>query len=288
MNRKMYDLTAPQKSIWLTEQYFTNSNINNICGTAIVSKLLDFDLLKKAINNVIEMNDIFNLHFIEDNGNLKQYFEKLESKPIEIIELDSKDDISALEQKLLSKVYNINEDLYDFKIFRVNNAEICGYMLNIHHIKSDAFTLGLCCKKIMQEYIALSTNQPSEKNEKATYENYINSEFEYLNSKKYEYKADKRAVDYLVNAGYNPLAMIVSLNKIAPQLRYDSGSSHPLVTKRMAEIYEYIYTKYPQYLVQNEYKDNIYYQNFLVTSKQNREKLENKIKTNSKKKVKYQ
>ncbi|MBP3597342.1 MAG: amino acid adenylation domain-containing protein [Clostridia bacterium] len=186
MNRKMYDLTAPQKSIWLTEQYFTNSNINNICGTAIVSKLLDFDLLKKAINNVIEMNDIFNLHFIEDNGNLKQYFEKLESKPIEIIELDSKDDISALEQKLLSKVYNINEDLYDFKIFRVNNAEICGYMLNIHHIKSDAFTLGLCCKKIMQEYIALSTNQPSEKNEKATYENYINSEFEYLNSKKYE------------------------------------------------------------------------------------------------------
>lgn len=186
MNKKMYDLTAPQKSIWLTEQYFTNSNINNICGTAIVSKLLDFDLLKKAINNVIEMNDIFNLHFVEDNGNLKQYFEKLESKQIEIVELDSKDDISALEQKLLSKVYNINEDLYDFKIFRVNNSEICGYMLNIHHIKSDAFTLGLCCKKIMQEYIALSNNQPSEKNEKATYENYINSEIEYLNSKKYE------------------------------------------------------------------------------------------------------
>ena len=108
-----------------------------------------------------------------------------------------------------------------------------------------------------------------------------------LNSKKYEYKADKRAADYLVKAGYNPLALIVALNKIAPQLRFDSSLSHPLTSKRMAEIYEYIYVKYPQYLVQNEYKDNIYYQNFLITSKENREKLENKIKSNSKKKVNY-
>ncbi|MBE7708176.1 MAG: hypothetical protein E7Z88_05660 [Cyanobacteria bacterium SIG27] len=108
-----------------------------------------------------------------------------------------------------------------------------------------------------------------------------------LNSKKYEYKADKRAADYLVKAGYNPLALIVALNKIAPQLRFDSSLSHPLTSKRMAEIYEYIYVKYPQYLVQNEYKDNIYYQNFLITSKENRKKLENKIKSNSKKKVNY-
>jgi len=108
-----------------------------------------------------------------------------------------------------------------------------------------------------------------------------------LNSKKYEYKADKRAVDYMVKAGYNPLAMIVSLNIIAPQKRYDWCSEHPLTTRRMAEIYEYIYNKYPQYLVQNEYKDNLIYQNFLLTSRENRAKLEQKIKNNSKRKVNY-
>lgn len=108
-----------------------------------------------------------------------------------------------------------------------------------------------------------------------------------LNSKKYEYKADKRAVDYMVKAGYNPVAMIVSLNAIAPQHRYDWNISHPLTSRRMAEIYEYIYAKYPQYLVQNEYKDNLIYQNFLLTSKENRAKLEQKVKTNSKRKVNY-
>ena len=186
MDKKMYDLTAPQKSIWLTEQYYTNSNVNNICGTAIVSEILDLNLLKKAISNIIEKNDIFRLHFIENNGNLKQYFEKTESKPIEIIELDSKDDISTLEQKLLTKVFNIYEDLYEFKIFRVEKSNISGFMLNVHHIKADAITLGLCSKKIMQEYIALSNNENIETNEKSTYENYINSEIEYQNSKKYE------------------------------------------------------------------------------------------------------
>lgn len=116
------------------------------------------------------------------------------------------------------------------------------------------------------------------------YFSYLGSTF---NPRKYEYKADKRAVDYLVKAGYNPLALVVSLNKIAPQSRYEWASTHPLTSRRMVEIYEYVYTKYPQYLVQNSYKDNIYYQNFLLTSKDNRKKLETKINNNSKRKVNY-
>ena len=104
---------------------------------------------------------------------------------------------------------------------------------------------------------------------------------------KYDMKADKLAVDYMVNAGYNPLAIITILNKIGKQYRYDIFSNHTLVSRRMMMIYEYIYTKYPLILVENEYKDNIYYQNFLLTSRNNRMKLLDKIKTNSKKKLNY-
>ena len=42
-----------------------------------------------------------------------------------------------------------------------------------------------------------------------------------LNSKKYEEKADKRAVDYMVKAGYNPVAYITVGNKIFNRERYD-------------------------------------------------------------------
>ena len=105
--------------------------------------------------------------------------------------------------------------------------------------------------------------------------------------KKYDLKADKTAVDYMVNAGYNPLAIITILNKIGKQYRYDILSNHTLVSRRMMLVYEYIYTKYPSILVDNEYKDNIYYQNFLLTSRNNRMKLLEKVKSGSTKKIKY-
>ncbi len=115
-----------------------------------------------------------------------------------------------------------------------------------------------------------------------------------LAPKKYEIKADKRAVDYMVKAGYNPLAIIVVFNKTFGQLSSDSGLSHPLTSKRMAYLYEYIYKKYPIYLANNEYKNNIYYQNFLLNSRENRLKLQEAVehpvsnKSGRKIKIKYE
>ena len=95
--------------------------------------------------------------------------------------------------------------------------------------------------------------------------------------KKYEEKADKKAVDYMVNAGYDPVALIVVLNKVGGQTNRDwFWETHPLTSKRLAYIYEYIYQKYPAYLADNQYKTNLYYQNFLLTSRKDREKIKNR------------
>lgn len=104
---------------------------------------------------------------------------------------------------------------------------------------------------------------------------------------KYDLKADKSAVDLMVNAGYNPLALITILNKIGKQYRFDAFSNHTLVSRRMMLIYEYIYTKYPSILVENEYKDNIYYQNFLLTSRKNRMLLLEKVKSGYTRRINY-
>lgn len=104
---------------------------------------------------------------------------------------------------------------------------------------------------------------------------------------KYDEKADMRSVDYMVNAGYNPLAIIVVMNKIGKQYRYDFLSNHDLITRRMMKIYQHIYTKYPAILAENEYKDNVYYQNFLLTSRKNRLKFQSKIENHQQGKIKY-
>ena len=69
---------------------------------------------------------------------------------------------------------------------------------------------------------------------------------------------------------------------------YDLISNKNLASKRLAIVYEYIYTKYPYFLANNPYLNNKYYQNFLLTSENNRKLLEEKVKTGSKKTLHYE
>ena len=96
--------------------------------------------------------------------------------------------------------------------------------------------------------------------------------------KKFELVFDKLAVDYMVKAGYNPLGLITYINKTYPQARQDKISANNLTSKRLANIYERIYREYPEFLVNNTYLSNEYYQNFLLTSLENRKKVAEKVK----------
>ena len=62
-----------------------------------------------------------------------------------------------------------------------------------------------------------------------------------------EYRADIASVDLLVNAGYNPLAVISILNKISDHY-IDIDVSHPTGRKRLNNVYTYIEKQYPKYI----------------------------------------
>ena len=172
MKDKIYSLTLPQKSILLTEQYYSNTNINNICGSATIENELNFEILNQAINLVIKNNDSFRLKFIKQNNIYKQFIYEYSFANIDIIDLNSKDEISALEKSLAKKMFNLENKVYEFKIFRLPNNH-GGFILTIHHIASDGWSLGLICRKIMETYEALMTNQEVPFNENYSYTKYI-------------------------------------------------------------------------------------------------------------------
>ena len=186
MEKKLYDLSNPQKSIWYTEQFHYGTNINNICGTAIISNSLNFDILKKAIASVILNNDSFKLRFKKDNNSLKQYIEELSNIDIEIVSLKNKDEVSILENQVLNRIFKITEEpLFEFKIFKFKDNS-GGFLLNIHHLLADAWTLGLVCRKIMHIYSILITNPDEKIIEEPSYINYLENEQNYISSSRYE------------------------------------------------------------------------------------------------------
>lgn len=96
-----------------------------------------------------------------------------------------------------------------------------------------------------------------------------------LSPKKYEELADKRAVDLLVKADYSPLASIIIINKSFGEVKNDRF--HQKTSVRLANIYEYIVRKYPEKLNNPKFSMNIYFQNFLLTSRKNREILQERL-----------
>lgn len=66
-------------------------------------------------------------------------------------------------------------------------------------------------------------------------------------SRNQEKDADMLAIDYVVAAGYNPLAGISIMNKIGENYP-DFWSDHPSTDKRIISMYKYIKIKYPEYL----------------------------------------
>lgn len=106
--------------------------------------------------------------------------------------------------------------------------------------------------------------------------------------KKYQLLYDKLGVDLMYGAGYNPVAMITYLNKVGDQKRFAFVLTNNKTSARLANIYEYIYTKYPQFLVNNVYLETDTYQHFLLSSENNRRKFQEKVNTNSRKRLKYE
>lgn len=185
MNKNLFDLTAPQKSIFVTEQYFKGSSINNICGVAFIHEVVNFDLLKKAINLVVEHNESFNIRLCMENNEIKQYIADYVPFDIEIVDVLTDEELVKVENDFVKNVFDTSSKLFDFKLFRFPNGS-GGFIPNLHHLISDSWTLGLIAKEVVGTYANLIDGKEPDFSIVSSYSNYIQSEKEYIESDKFK------------------------------------------------------------------------------------------------------
>ena len=159
----LYNLTNPQKSIWLTEQYYKGSNINNICGSLTIKQPLDFEKFKQAIQLFVENNSSFRICLKMDNNEIKQYVKDFSYFDIDIIDLKDEKSVKEYEHYLASlPLFDFDKLLFKFVIFRLPNG-YGGFIINTHHIISDSWSLGITVNEIINYYSSLLQNM-SKKN----------------------------------------------------------------------------------------------------------------------------
>ena len=184
MTEKMYELTSPQKNIWLTEQYYNGTAINNICGVLVVKEILNFELFNLAINKFIENNDSFRLRFKLIDGIPYQYLSQNEFINFEFINIENTQEADLYAENIVKIPFDFyNSRLFDFKILKFSNG-FGGFIVNVHHIISDAATLSFVGTEIMDVYSKLIENKEIEQ-KTFSYIDYINSEKEYKSSNRF-------------------------------------------------------------------------------------------------------
>ena len=181
----LYELTNPQKSIWLTEQFYKGTAVNNICGTVLIDEEIDFNKLIDAINIFIRDNDSFRIHIVLDKaGNAKQYFGDYSPSDFTVVTLQGQNELLDLEHKMANIPFNIfDNNLYNFQLFKFKDNK-GGFVLNTHHLIADACTAGIIASKIVNIYSSLIKNEQITEIP-TSYINYINSENDYLKSNKF-------------------------------------------------------------------------------------------------------
>ncbi|WP_017496623.1 non-ribosomal peptide synthetase [Flavobacterium sp. WG21] len=161
-----YPLSIMQRRLWILSQHEAANIAYNMSGAYVFEGELDFDALENAFVQLIERHEILRTSFKEnDQKEVLQYV----TPPEDIFFTIKNTDLSHTNETVLEK--HLFEDLsapFDLSSGTLLKASIYKQSQNrwvfstvIHHIISDAWSIEIIVKELLQLYNSLVTGVPS-------------------------------------------------------------------------------------------------------------------------------
>ena len=185
-NLKLYDLTIPQKSIYLTEEYASGSSVNLIGGNIIIDEPVNLDFLEKALNIFVKQNDAIRIRIHMEKNKPKQYITQYEPFNVRRVFIKSKEDLENLSLQAVNKKFNFfDSKLFWFTLFKFED-NTGGLIVTFHHIISDAWTMSLFVDQVMNIYSKLIAGEFIDESENNSYLDFAKSEQDYLHTPRFQ------------------------------------------------------------------------------------------------------
>jgi amino acid adenylation domain-containing protein/thioester reductase-like protein len=185
MEKDFYELTNPQKSIWYTEEVFKGTPMANITATVIIPEEVNFKLLEKAINILVEKNDNFRIKISVNNGKTCQYIEKYDAFKLNVINVASDEELKVKSREIADTPFDVlNSTLFDFRLVKFPDNH-GGFIIRMHHLISDAWSGVFDASEIVRIYSFLIKNEDTSNISYPSYVEYIKSEQEYIQSDRF-------------------------------------------------------------------------------------------------------
>ncbi|MCQ2479176.1 MAG: condensation domain-containing protein [Clostridia bacterium] len=197
-----YDLIPAQDMIQFMLKYsLLHKQVTQIPESIIVTKEIDFDVMKQAFNIEIERNDCLRLRFFKEKGKIKQYF--LKSYSVDEIpvlsfstEKEQTDYFNADGQK---PIRMLKGETYRIKFFRSYDNRY-GVYINIHHLVMDNAAVFTFFADLFAVYDHLKDGAPMPK-PLGSYEDMIKKELAYVANPENLKKEEKAYAEYITKDG---------------------------------------------------------------------------------------
>ena len=209
-----YELTNPQKRIWLTEAMNNHVDMSNIGYLIEFKDKYNLQKLARAIQYTVKANDSLRLRFTfpeENKGEPVQYLPDYEEINVRILEVQT-------EHELLEKIEAFHRERFEvnapnhcaFAVYSIA-GERFGFFEKAHHLAADGISAIIVARETISFYHTLDTPDFKELEKPVSYIDFIKDEKEYIESEKYikdkeywketfkDYEA--RAISFALNPG---------------------------------------------------------------------------------------
>ncbi len=189
MNNQRYDLSSVQKNIWMLENFYKGTPINNLVGYVIFNEIVDYGAMVTALNYYLNENEIVRAKIVNKDGEVYQEIQDFESVKPKIYNFDkkSKEEIDCFINDYAEIPIDISKSMFEFNILYVpENKTIV--LVKFHHLVADAWSFISLFMNEMVEYYYKILNKENieETKEESKYNILLEREEEYNSSSKYQ------------------------------------------------------------------------------------------------------
>lgn len=197
----VYDLIPSQTTMWLMIKFSIHKEVLQIPSSVTLKADIDFDLMKKAINEEIRRNDCMRLRFFKSGDDIQQYFlpeYTLEDVPVMQFATE-KEQEAFLNKDARKPVKFLRGENFRIILFRSFNGRF-GIYFNTSHMIMDAAAIAIFYKDLLEVYRAMAKGEQLPE-PLASYEEYIQEEFKRLSNTAKMEKDKQWFIEYYKKGG---------------------------------------------------------------------------------------
>ncbi|SMF77018.1 non-ribosomal peptide synthase domain TIGR01720/amino acid adenylation domain-containing protein [Paenibacillus uliginis N3/975] len=252
-NKAVYPLTHPQIRIWYIEQQYPHTSIHHLGGLVKICGVPDLSVLEQAIQLCIQKNEGLRLQMIELKGQPYQKVDHPVKGKFDYVDFSTNPHSAEEEckkwvkEKMASPFILLNSPLYYFALCKVAENKY-GYLIKLHHIISDGWTMNILTKQISEYYTQLLKDESIDLQVEHSYLAYIEQEQAYLTSKRFSQNKQfwKERFDDLPESSYERI-------------------SDGIAGKRMTyELSPVLSTKLREYTQRNRFSINAFFNSLMM------------------------